>query len=150
MRGVAFPHVVPEGEGDQHDKDDYSYGDFSGSSLSSSSIQRFAAQVRSSLSPPSMIRALASSSWMPPHRHFRHPVVHERRQRRPVDGAHAGRRFTSCFVSNVSDGHCPGNPPAHPHLHVFFISKPRPAAAAEGLLPDRVLGHLVKSGCRRS
>src|SRR5512145_3269711 len=53
----------------------------------------------------------------------RHPVVHERRKRRPVDGADASQAVNAVFFHHLADGHSPRHDAAHPHFHIFIVAQ---------------------------
>ena len=76
--------------------------------------------------------------------HARHPVFEQRRQRGLVDGADAGQQVHAVLLVHVPDGVGARQAAAQAHLDILVGAQAGAAAAAEGLLADGVLGHLVE------
>src|SRR5512141_2092836 len=76
--------------------------------------------------------------------HARRPVPAHRRERGAVDGAHRRELVHAVLLLDVADGVPARHPAPQAHLHVLLGAEARAAAAAEGLLADRVLRHLVE------
>src|SRR4030043_708717 len=74
----------------------------------------------------------------------RGPVVADRRERRPVDGAHGDQAVHAVLLLDVAHRVAAGEPAAQPHLHVLVRAQAGAAAAAERLLADGVYGHLFE------
>src|SRR4030067_314171 len=77
------------------------------------------------------------------HLDARGPVVADRRERRPVDGAHGDQAVHAVLPLDVAHRVAAGEPAAQPHLHVLVRAQAGAAAAAERLLADGGYGHLL-------
>ena len=148
--GIPRSLTVPEWNREQRQKDEHPDDDLPLivhlflPPFVRSSFQRLAANVRVPGLFPFHDESVGHHFMHTAHFHAGYPVLEDSGNVGLINGAHAGDDVHTMGLMDVFDRVGPGEPAAQAHLQILISPDAGAAAAAEGLLADRVFGHFVE------